>query len=78
VFRTIDLLPQYITALTTWDDMPFTRHEEISADVQYLVDKVSLIPLWATFGVNLFLDNQTTLGAKQDQPFHELQIHLHA
>jgi hypothetical protein len=49
----------------------------ISADVQYLVDKVSLIPLWATFGVNLFLDNQITLGAKQGQPFHELQIHLH-
>jgi hypothetical protein len=30
VFRTIDLLPQYITALTTWDDMPFLRHDELA------------------------------------------------
>jgi hypothetical protein len=76
VFRTIELLPQYQAALNTWDDMPFLRHDEISSGVQCLVDKPSEIPLWATFGITLFLDIQTTLGKKQSQPFHELQTHF--
>jgi hypothetical protein len=77
VFRTIELLPQYLIAISTWDDEPFLRHDEISAGVQCLVDEPSVIPLWATFGINLFLDIQTTLGAKQNQAFAELQEHLH-
>jgi hypothetical protein len=76
VFHTLELLPQYQAALNTWDDMPFLRHDEISSGMQYLVNKPSEISLWATFGITLFLDIQTTLGKKPSQPFHELQTHL--
>ncbi|RMZ68978.1 Ank-repeat mbp1 [Pyrenophora seminiperda CCB06] len=72
MFRTIGLMHQYQVALTTWKDFTVCRHDEISLGVQYMVETPSKIPLWATFGIQLFLDIQTTLGLKQSQPFEEI------
>ncbi|EDU40270.1 hypothetical protein PtrSN002B_001325 [Pyrenophora tritici-repentis] len=73
MFRTIELMPQYQVALRTWEDLSVCRHDEISLGVQTMIKKPREIPLWTTFGIQLFLEIQTTLGPKQSQPFEEIQ-----
>jgi hypothetical protein len=71
--QTLELMPQYQIALRTWEDLPVCKHDKISSGVQRVVQKPKEIPLWATFGIDLFLDIQTVLGGKQSKPFDEIQ-----
>jgi hypothetical protein len=65
-------MPQYHVALRTWEDLEVCRHDEISAGILRMVKHPAVIPLWATFSVHTFLEIQATLGAKQNEPFHEI------
>jgi len=76
MFRTIELMPQYQVAINTWDYLPVCRHDEISAGIERMVNNPKEIPLWATFGVSLFLDIKSALGRKMSRPFYEIQEHV--
>jgi hypothetical protein len=70
--RTLELMPQYRVALRTWENISVCKHDEISSGIQHILQNPEKTPLWATFGVDLFLDIQSVLGDKQSKPFYEI------